>query len=99
MNDAIIKQMMDVIKDESGIFWQEDDARLLGYIKQSYDWIKKFHDFREIEIEPYTTAFELITQRVRYLYNNRVDDFELNYEYTINEYSVRVAIEHDQAGV
>lgn len=95
MNDEIIKALLEAVKDESGVFWNEDDPRLTRYIKSAYKWAIHFNDNVDIEITEDSLAFELITQRARYQYNNALDLFEDNYQQLLNKFIVTLALEKE----
>lgn len=95
MNDEILVKLLDATKDECGVFWSEDDARLTRYIKSAYKWAIHFKDNQDIVITEDSLAFDLITQRARYQYNNALDLFEDNYQQLINKFIVTLALEKE----
>lgn len=95
MNDEIIKALLEAVKDESGVFWNDDDPRLTRYIKGAYKWAIHFNDNVDIEITEDSLAFELITQRARYQYNNALDLFEDNYQQLLNKFILTLALDKE----
>lgn len=87
-----IKSVVERAKDEAGIYYDEDDKRLTEYVKDAYNWIIKFNDYDDVEIGENSIEFTLLAQRVRYQYNNYLDEFENNYAQLINEITLKLAL-------
>lgn len=92
MTPELLTKLLDAVKDESGIFWTDDDLRLTRYIKGAYTWATHFNDGDPIEITEDSLIFELMTQRARYQYNNALDLFEENYQQLINKFIITLAV-------
>lgn len=91
-----IKSVVERAKDEAGIYYDDDDKRLTEYAKDAYNWIIKFNDYDEVEIGENSIEFTLLAQRVRYQYNNYLDEFENNYAQLINEITLKLALRKEK---
>lgn len=95
MNDETLVSLVSAVKDESGIFWNDDDDRISRYVKSAYKWATHFKDDQDINVAEDSLAFDLITQRARYQYNNALDLFEDNYQQLVNKFIITLALEKE----
>lgn len=96
MNDETLASLISAVKDESGIFWNDDDDRISRYVKSAYKWATHFKDNQDINVTEDSLAFDLITQRARYQYNNALDLFEDNYQQLVNKFIITLALEKEE---
>lgn len=93
MTDEMKQALLDAVKSELDIYWNDDDVRLTRYVGSSYQWLIAFNDGADVVFEETSLEFDLITQRSRYQYHNAVDLFEKNYAELINKITLKYALE------
>lgn len=98
--DYILKQkLIDTVKDDSNLYWEDDDAKIDKLVVQSYNYMKKFNDGDELVFDEYSQIAELITERARYSLSNSVDLFELNFAKELQSVIIEIAIDKQKGGI
>lgn len=93
MNEDMKALLLEAVKSELDIYWDDDDTRLSRYISSSYRWLINFNDDVDVVFDESSLEFDLITQRARYQYHNAVELFEQNYVQLINKLTLKYALE------
>ena len=92
MNNTLIDKLVDIVKDNSNIYWEEDDNKIRRLVIQSYNYMTRFNDGDELNFDEYSTIAELITERARYALNNSLDLFEVNFAKELQAVIIELAI-------
>ena len=79
------------IKHALAITWDEEDREVERLAKRSLYAINDLVG-TEVDIETNLAAREMVIQRVRYDYNNALDEFETNYKRQLSRLILQVAI-------
>lgn len=83
--------LLEEIKHALAITWDEEDREIKRLAERS---IYAINDVvgTEVDIETNLSAREMVIQRVRYDYNNALDDFERNFRHQLSRLILQVAI-------
>lgn len=93
MNKNLIDKLVAIVKDDSNIYWEDDDAKITRLVVQSYNYMLQFNDGETIVFDEYSQIAELITERARYSLNNSLDLFEVNFAKELQAVIIALAIE------
>ncbi|MEN3132930.1 hypothetical protein ABDI49_19760 [Bacillus cereus] len=83
--------LLEEIKHALAITWDEENREINRLAERS---IYAINDLvgTEVDIETHLAAREMVIQRVRYDYNNALDEFETNYKRQLSRLILQVAI-------
>lgn len=95
MNDKLIDELVEIVKDNSNIYWEDDNKKIKRLVVQSYNYMLEFNDGEHFSFDIYSREAELITERARYALNNSLDLFEVNYAKELQVVIMNFAIEKD----
>lgn len=93
MNKNLIDKLVAIVKDNSNIYWEDDDAKITRLVVQSYNYMLQFNDGETIVFDEHSQIAELITERARYSLNNSLDLFEVNFAKELQAVIITLAIE------
>lgn len=92
MNKNLIDKLVAIVKDNSNIYWEDDDGKIKRLVVQSYTYMLQFNDGEPLSFDEYSQIAELITERARYSLNNSLDLFEVNYAKELQAVIIDLAI-------
>ncbi|MGX5634663.1 hypothetical protein [Bacillus thuringiensis] len=87
----LLPLLLEEIKHVLAITWHEEDREVGRLAKRSVYAINDLVG-TEVDIETNLAAREMVIQRVRYDYNNALDEFETNYKRQLSRLILQVAI-------
>lgn len=96
MNKTLIDTLVEMVKDNSNIYWADDDGKIRRLVIQSYNYFLRFNDGETLNFSEYDQIAELIVERARYSLNNSLDLFEVNFAREIRAVIMDIAIEKDR---
>ncbi|TWW13168.1 hypothetical protein LABALGNA3A7_09740 [Dellaglioa algida] len=97
MDDARLKEIVKLAKMNMRIDWTDDDELIEYKIKRSFNYLKS-KTGSELTFEDDSAELELVLERVRYDWNNSLDDFENNYKRELLSLIMEKALEAEQDG-
>ncbi|QEL88536.1 hypothetical protein [Bacillus mycoides] len=83
--------LFDDVKEALGITWVEEDNHIVKLIGSSVYYINDLVG-AELDLTVNLTARELVINRIRYEYNNALDQFEDNFEKPLSRLILHVAL-------
>ncbi|WP_277855868.1 hypothetical protein [Bacillus cereus] len=83
--------LLDEVKEALAITWVEEDNHIVKLIGSSVYYINDLVG-AELDLTVNLTARELVINRIRYEYNNALDQFEDNFEKPLSRLILHVAL-------
>lgn len=83
--------LLDDVKEALAITWDEEDNHIVKLIGSSVYYINDLVG-AELDLTVNLTARELVINRIRYEYNNALDQFETNFEQPLSRLILHVAL-------
>lgn len=83
--------LFDDVKEALAITWDEEDNHIVKLIGSSVYYINDLVG-AELDLTVNLTARELVINRIRYEYNNALDQFEDNFEKPLSRLILHVAL-------
>lgn len=83
--------LLDDVKEALAITWDEEDNHIVKLIGSSVYYINDLVG-AELDLTVNLTARELVINRIRYEYNNALDQFEDNFEKPLSRLILHVAL-------
>jgi len=83
--------LLDDVKEALAITWDEEDNNILKLIDRSIYYINDLVGV-ELDLKVNLSARELVINRIRYEYNNALDQFETNFEKPLSRLILHVAL-------
>ncbi|MED2777311.1 hypothetical protein P4278_07095 [Bacillus thuringiensis] len=87
----LLPLLLEEIKHALAITWDEENREITRLAERSVYAINDVVGI-EVDIETNLSAREMVIQRVRYDYNNALDEFETNYKRQLSRLILQVAI-------
>lgn len=88
--------LLDDVKEALAITWDEEDSNIIKLIDRSVYYINNLVGV-ELDLKVNLSARELVINRIRYEYNNALDQFETNFEQPLSRLILHVAIKEREA--
>lgn len=95
--DERIKEIVEFAKQNMRIDWEDDDLLIEHKVKRSLNYFNH-KTGTELLFENDSAELELLLERVRYDWNNSLDDFENNYKRDILSLIMDKALESEANG-
>ncbi|WP_253829874.1 hypothetical protein [Bacillus cereus] len=83
--------LLDDVKEALAITWDEADSNIVKLIDRSVYYINDLVGV-ELDLKVNLSARELVINRIRYEYNNALDQFETNFEQPLSRLILHVAL-------
>lgn len=83
--------LLDEVKEALAITWNEEDSNIIKLIDRSVYYINDLVGV-ELDLKVNLSARELVINRIRYEYNNALDQFETNFEQPLSRLILHVAL-------
>lgn len=83
--------LLDEVKEALAITWNEEDSNIIKLINRSVYYINDLVGV-ELDLKVNLSARELVVNRIRYEYNNALDQFETNFEQPLSRLILHVAL-------
>lgn len=83
--------LLDEVKEALAITWDEEDSNIIKLIDRSVYYINDLVGV-ELDLKVNLSARELVINRIRYEYNNALDQFETNFEQPLSRLILHVAL-------
>ncbi|MET3203102.1 UNVERIFIED_ORG: hypothetical protein ABID75_006088 [Bacillus proteolyticus] len=83
--------LLDDVKEALAITWDEEDNNIVKLIDRSVYYINDLVGV-ELDLKVNLSARELVINRIRYEYNNALDQFEINFEQPLSRLILHVAL-------
>lgn len=83
--------LLDDVKEALAITWDEEDNNILKLIDRSIYYINNLVGV-ELDLKVNLSARELVINRIRYEYNNALDQFETNFEKPLSRLILHAAL-------
>jgi len=83
--------LLDEVKEALAITWNEEDSNIIKLIDRSVYYINKLVGV-ELDLKVNLSARELVINRIRYEYNNALDQFETNFEQPLSRLILHAAL-------
>ncbi|PEQ02670.1 hypothetical protein [Bacillus toyonensis] len=83
--------LLDEVKEALAITWNEEDSNIIKLIDLSVYYINDLVGV-ELDLKVNLSARELVINRIRYEYNNALDQFETNFEQPLSRLILHAAL-------
>ncbi|MDK7481269.1 hypothetical protein OWP19_25235 [Bacillus cereus] len=83
--------LLDEVKEALAITWNEEDSNIIKLIDRSVYYINDLVGV-ELDLKVNLSARELVINRIRYEYNNALDQFETNFEQPLSRLILHAAL-------
>lgn len=83
--------LLDEVKEALAITWDEEDNNIVKLIDRSVYYINDLVGV-ELDLKVNLSARELVINRIRYEYNNALDQFETNFEQPLSRLILHAAL-------
>lgn len=83
--------LLDDVKEALAITWDEEDNNIVKLIDRSVYYINNLVGV-ELDLKVNLSARELVINRIRYEYNNALDQFEDNFEQPLSRLILHAAL-------
>ncbi|MBR9689167.1 hypothetical protein [Bacillus cereus] len=83
--------LLDEVKEALAITWNEEDSNIIKLIDRSVYYINDLVGV-ELDLKVNLSARELVINRIRYEYNNALDQFEDNFEQPLSRLILHAAL-------
>ncbi|PGU60347.1 phage head-tail connector protein [Bacillus cereus] len=83
--------LLDDVKEALAITWDEEDSNIVKLIDRSVYYINDLVGV-ELDLKVNLSARELVINRIRYEYNNALDQFETNFEKPLSRLILHAAL-------
>ncbi|MCQ6306370.1 hypothetical protein [Bacillus cereus] len=83
--------LIDDVKEALAITWDEEDSDIVKLIDRSVYYMNDLVGV-ELDLKVNLSARELVINRIRYEYNNALDQFETNFEQPLSRLILHVAL-------
>lgn len=83
--------LLDEVKEALAITWDEEDNNIVKLIDRSVYYINDLVGV-ELDLKVNLSARELVINRIRYEYNNALDQFEDNFEQPLSRLILHAAL-------
>lgn len=83
--------LLDEVKEALAITWNEEDNNILKLIDRSIYYINDLVGV-ELDLKVNLSARELVINRIRYEYNNALDQYENNFEQLLSRLILHAAL-------
>lgn len=83
--------LLDDVKEALAITWDEEDNNIVKLIDRSVYYINDLVGV-ELDLKVNLSARELVINRIRYEYNNALDQFETNFEKPLSRLILHAAL-------
>ncbi|WP_107838392.1 phage head-tail connector protein [Metasolibacillus meyeri] len=90
-------ELLTGLKSRLHITWDDEDTDLEKIIKRAKAYFKRLTG-KSFSFGPEDDETELLYERCRYVYNNAVDEFELNFDKELKRLILDVALEKRKEG-
>lgn len=97
MTDERIKAIVKAAKLNLRIDWDDDDALIEFKVKRSFKYFEEITG-ADLTFADDSAETELLLERVRYDWNNALDDFEINFKREIFALIMNKAVEAEPDG-
>ncbi|WP_420973779.1 hypothetical protein [Bacillus thuringiensis] len=83
--------LIDDVKEALAITWDEEDSNIVKLIDRSVYYMNDLVGV-ELDLKVNLSARELVINRIRYEYNNALDQYETNFEQPLSRLILHVAL-------
>ncbi|MGG1328624.1 hypothetical protein ABE222_18035 [Bacillus tropicus] len=83
--------LLDDVKEALAITWDEEDSNIVKLIDRSVYYINDLVGV-ELDLKVNLSARELVINRIRYEYNNALDQFETNFKKPLSRLILHAAL-------
>lgn len=83
--------LLDEVKEALAITWNEEDSNIIKLIDRSVYYINDLVGV-ELDLKVNLSARELVINRIRYEYNNALDQYENNFEQPLSRLILHAAL-------
>ena len=88
--------LLDEVKEALAITWNEEDSNIIKLIDRSVYYINDLVGV-ELDLKVNLSARELVINRIRYEYNNALDQFEDNFEQPLSRLILHAALKERES--
>ncbi|WP_366987183.1 hypothetical protein [Bacillus thuringiensis] len=83
--------LLDEVKEALAITWDEEDSNIVKLIDRSVYYMNDLVGV-ELDLKVNLSARELVINRIRYEYNNALDQYETNFEQPLSRLILHAAL-------